>query len=152
MTGSMRSTVGGTNWGLLIGIVLMLVLVWGVVRLFASAPNEMLENPPPISGARSWPPDVYDNPGRDAPAVRKQRLELVAVNASTRVQVKAPDGNVLFDQRVVLGESVTLRVPAHVTVSADNAGALNVTWGKQDLGLLGEADQPAEKELGPSAR
>ncbi|HET7689871.1 MAG TPA: RodZ domain-containing protein [Nocardioidaceae bacterium] len=151
MTGSMRSTVGGTNWGLLIGIVLTLVLVWGVVRLFAAEPNEMLENPPPISGAKSWPPRVYENAKPEAPAAPKRRLELVAVNASTRVQVKGPDGTVLFDQRVVLGESVTLRVPAHATVSADNAGALNVTWGKQDLGLLGEADQPAEKELGPSA-
>ena len=53
MTGSMRSTVGGPNWGLLVGFVLTLVLVWGVVRLFAGEPNEMVENPPPLPGARS---------------------------------------------------------------------------------------------------
>ncbi|HSV38192.1 MAG TPA: RodZ domain-containing protein [Nocardioidaceae bacterium] len=151
MTGSMRSTAGGPNWSLLVGFVLALVLVWGVVRLFAGEPNEMVENPPPIPGAKSWPPDVYDQPGKADVAVRKQHLELVAVNAATRVQVTDPEGNVLFDQQLVLGESKTLRVPTRVTVSADNGGALSLTWGTKKLGLLGEGDQPADKELSPSA-
>ena len=40
MTGSMRSTAGGPSWGLLMGVVLTLVLVWGLVRLLAPEPVE----------------------------------------------------------------------------------------------------------------
>jgi len=51
MTGSMRSTVGGPNWGLMIGVVLALVLVWGVLRLFAAAPDPAEAPTPVINGA-----------------------------------------------------------------------------------------------------
>ena len=47
MTGSMRGTRGGPNWALLVGVVLALVMTWGVVRLFASEPAELLQNPAP---------------------------------------------------------------------------------------------------------
>ncbi|HEX6875122.1 MAG TPA: helix-turn-helix domain-containing protein [Nocardioidaceae bacterium] len=49
MTGSMRSTIGGPSWGLLIGVVLCLVLVWGVLRLFTTEPSEV--QAPVIHGA-----------------------------------------------------------------------------------------------------
>ena len=51
MTGSLRSTVGGPNWGLMIGVVLALVLVWGVLRLFAAAPDPADVPTPVINGA-----------------------------------------------------------------------------------------------------
>jgi hypothetical protein len=51
MTGSMRRTAGGPNWGLLAGVVLALVLAWGVVRLFAGTPQEHLVPSPPLQPA-----------------------------------------------------------------------------------------------------
>ncbi len=51
MTGSMRSTLGGPSWGLMVGVVLCLVLVWGVLRLFVSDPAEM--QAPVIHGSAS---------------------------------------------------------------------------------------------------
>lgn len=45
MTGSIRSTVGGPNWGLLIGVVLSLALVWGLARLLAPEPVGIVEVP-----------------------------------------------------------------------------------------------------------
>jgi hypothetical protein len=58
MTGSMRSTVGGPSWGLLMGVVLTLVLVWGLARLLAPEPVERGEMPAPeLNGsARVEPP------------------------------------------------------------------------------------------------
>jgi hypothetical protein len=41
MTGSMRSTIGGPSWGLLVGVVLFLVLIWGVLRLFTTEPSDV---------------------------------------------------------------------------------------------------------------
>jgi hypothetical protein len=49
MTGSMRSTVGGPSWGLLVGVVLALVLVWGLLRLFTSEPSDV--HAPVVNGA-----------------------------------------------------------------------------------------------------
>jgi len=51
MTGSMRATVGGPSWGLLVGVVLALVLVWGVLRLFTSEPSDV--HAPVVNGAAS---------------------------------------------------------------------------------------------------
>ncbi len=41
MTGSMRATVGGPSWTLLLGVALTLILVWGVLRLFSTDPVEV---------------------------------------------------------------------------------------------------------------
>ncbi len=51
MTGSMRRTAGGPSWGLLTGAVLSLVLVWGLVRLFATEPPEVLQPAPVLNGS-----------------------------------------------------------------------------------------------------
>jgi hypothetical protein len=51
MTGSMRSTAGGPNWGLMVGVVLTLVLIWGVLRLFTAAPDPAELPTPVINGA-----------------------------------------------------------------------------------------------------
>ncbi len=151
MTGSMRSTAGGPNWSLLVGVVLTLVLVWGVVRLFAGAPNEMVENPPPLPDSAAWPSEVYDQPKDVGPAVPTVPLRLVALNASTRVQVRDADGNVVFAQQLVYGETKTVRVSLPMKVSAGNGGAVTVRVGKKDYGLLGEADKPVTREFGGGA-
>ena len=59
MTGSMRGTVGGPNWALLVGVVLALVMTWGVVRLFASEPPELLQSPAPVLNGSAG----VDSPG-----------------------------------------------------------------------------------------
>ena len=52
LTGSMRSTVGGPNWTLLVGVVLALILVWSAVRLFAAGEPSASSTPsaPPTRG------------------------------------------------------------------------------------------------------
>jgi hypothetical protein len=47
LSGTARRGSGGPSWSLLVGIVLVLVLVWAAVRLFAGEAEPMLENPPP---------------------------------------------------------------------------------------------------------
>ena len=113
MTGSMRSTVGGPNWALLVGVVLALVMTWGVVRLFASEPPELLQNPAPVlngsagvdSGATP-PPDAGSRPGpgREAdPAHPGRRAGRLA-----RLVVRNGSGEVVWAGEIVLGEKRTV--------------------------------------------
>ncbi len=141
MTGGMRRGVGGPNWALLVGSVLLLVLVWSGVRLFAGDPNPMLENPPPVLNGSAGLGNVYDQPS--APAVRPVQTVVTAVDAGAHVEVRDGDGALVFQGDLVIGESKTVQVDPPVTVSTDNGGALSVKLGGKDLGLMGEPDQPA---------
>ncbi len=147
MTGSMRSTVGGPNWGLLVGVVLSLVLVWGVVRLFTAEPVELVEMPAPVlngsAGVAGGYPD--DAPALPAAAVEPVTVKLTASQADTRVVVRDGDGMVVFSGALVRGERKTLQVAPPARVRAADGGAVEVRVEGRDRGLLGEAGEPARR-------
>jgi cytoskeleton protein RodZ len=147
MTGSIRSTVGGPNWGLLVGVVLSLVLVWGVARLFTTEPVEMVEIPAPVlDGAAGLDSGYPAGPGQEGPAaVEPVNVRLTASEADTRVVVRDADGMVVFSGELVLGERKTLRLAPPVRVRAADGGAVEVRVDGRDRGLLGEAGEPARR-------
>jgi hypothetical protein len=142
LTGSMRSTVGGPNWTLLVGLVLALVLVWSSVRLFAGDERQMLETPPPMLNGSAGLSSGYGEPRAPA-APPPVGTTLTAVSAGTHVEVRDGEGTLVFDGDLVIGEVKRLEVDPPVTVSSDNGGALSVTLDGQDMGFIGEPDQPA---------
>jgi len=144
MTGSMRSTVGGPNWTLLVGAVLALILVWSAVRLFAGSEQETFQNPPPILNGSAGLSSGYGEPHKAA-APAPLATTLTAANAGTHVEVRDGDGQLVFEGDLVIGETKRLEVSPPVTVSADNGGALQVSLNGQDLGFIGDPDQPATK-------
>jgi cytoskeleton protein RodZ len=147
MTGSIRSTVGGPNWGLLVGVVLSLVLVWGVARLFTTEPVDMVEIPAPVldgsAGLDSGYPAGPEEEG--AAAVEPVKVRLTASQADTRVVVRDADGMVVFSGELVLGERKTLRLAPPVRVRAADGGAVEVRVDGRDRGPLGEAGEPARR-------
>ena len=142
LTGSMRSTVGGPNWTLLVGVVLALILVWSTVRLFAGSEQELLENPPPVLNGSAGLTSGYGEPKAPA-APPPVATTLAAVNAGTHVEVRDGAGDLIFEGDLVIGEVKRVEVDPPVTVTSDNGGALSVTINDQDMGFLGEPDQPA---------
>jgi hypothetical protein len=140
--------VGGPNWALLVGVVLVLILVWSSVRLFAGEGDEMLETPPPVlngsAGLGAGPGTVYGQP-RTPVEPQPVPTTLTAVNAGTSVEVRDGDGELVFAGDLVIGEVKRVEVLPPVTVSGDNGGALSVVVGQQDMGFLGEPDQPATR-------
>jgi hypothetical protein len=138
----MRSTVGGPYWTLLVGVVLTLILVWSGVRLFAGDQQEMLENPPPVLNGSAGLTGSYGEP-RTAPAPTPVATTLSAVNAGTHVEVRDGDGALVFEGDLVIGEVKRVEVQPPVAVTADNGGALAVSLDGQDMGFIGEPDQPA---------
>ncbi len=141
LTGGVRTPVGsGQNWLLLIGTVLLLVLVWSGVRLFAGEDNQMLETPPALNGSAGLG-NVYGGP--TAPAVEPVSTTVTAVTAGTSVEIRDAGGALVFEGDLVIGASKTVEVEPPVTVSSDNGGALSVRIDGKDVGFLGKPDQPA---------
>jgi cytoskeleton protein RodZ len=142
MTGSMRSTVGGPNWALLVGVVLSLILVWSAVRLFAGDGNEVYETPPPVLNGSAGLSSTYGQP-KNSTAPPPVPTTVTAVNAGATVEVLDGEGEVVFQGDLVIGEVVRVEVDPPITVSTDNGGAVSVRLGEKDMGFLGEPDQPA---------
>jgi cytoskeleton protein RodZ len=147
MTGSMRSTVGGPNWTLLVGVVLSLVLVWGVVRLFTTEPVEMVEIPAPVLNGSAGVDSGYpvDPPAGPRPAAAPVTVRLTASQADTGVVVRDGDGVVVFTGDMVLGERKTLKLAPPVRIRAADGGALEVRVAGRDRGLLGESGEPVRR-------
>jgi len=149
MTGSMRGTVGGPNWALLVGVVLVLVMTWGVVRLFASEPPELLQSPAPVLNGSAG----VDAPGTasggsavaPAPVGKPVRLTLVGAQDGSKVVVRDGSGEVVWAGEIVLGEKRTIKAVPPVTVKARDAGALEARVNGHDKGALGELGQPGRR-------
>ena len=146
MTGSMRSTIGGPSWGLLVGVVLLLGLVWGAVRLFAGQPAEQIQSPAPVVHGAAGVSHSFDTfPA--VPAHKPMRVTLVAAQADSHVVVRDGEGTVVYAGLLVLGETKTLEVTPPVHASARNAGAVEVKAHGKDLGPVGALDQPGARTL-----
>jgi len=145
MTGSMRSTMAGPNWGLLVGAVLCLVLVWGVVRLFAGTPAELIQNPAPVLNGSAGVENAYPGAGPVVPAAKPLPITLIAAYGDTRVLVRNAEGRIVFSAEMVLGEKKRLDVVPPVRVRADDAGALEVMVKSKDKGVLGVLGEPGRR-------
>jgi cytoskeleton protein RodZ len=143
MTGSMRSTVGGPNWALLVGVVLTLVLVWSGVRLFAGDSQETFKSPPPVLNGSAGLGNGYAKPPAALPS--RVPVTLTAGTAGAHAQVRNERGVVVFDGDLVMGEVKHLAVAPPVTVSSDNGGAVSVTVAGHPQGFLGASGQPATR-------
>lgn len=150
MGGQMRRPYGGASWTGLIATVLVLVLVWAMVRLFAGDPNPMLENPPPVLNGSAGVGNSYDEPVAPV-GPRPRNATVTAVNAGARVEVRDGDGNLVYEGDLVIGEVKQVRVVPPVTVTSDNGSAVSVELGGRDLGFLGETEEPATRTFQTSA-
>ncbi|MGZ5418500.1 MAG: helix-turn-helix domain-containing protein [Nocardioides sp.] len=145
MTGTMRSTVGGPNWGLLVGAVLSLVLIWGLVRLFATEPPELIQDSTPVLNGSAGVDQAYPSAAEAKPASRLLPIMLVATQAGSRVVVHDGDGKVAFAGELVIGERKTLLVDPPVRVQAANSGAVEVRVKGMDRGPVGELGEPGRR-------
>jgi hypothetical protein len=142
-TGSMRSTMGGPNWGLLVGVVLVLALVWAAVRLVSGDTGGVEDRGPVLNGSAGISAPAAGEAG-EAGAPREQAegagadllpLTLVASGSDSDVVVRDGSGAVVFSGELVLGERKRLRVAPPVRVRAADAGAIE----------LGESGSPGRR-------
>jgi cytoskeletal protein RodZ len=151
MTGSMRSTIGGPNWPLLIGVVLALVMTWGVVRLFATEPQEQLRSPvPALNGSAGIDRGIAGKSAAaplPAPATKPLGVTLVGAQGDSRVVVRDRAGKVVWAGQVVLGEKRTVQAAPPVRIRARHGSAIAVQVNGKDRGPVGELDEPVTRTI-----
>jgi cytoskeleton protein RodZ len=137
MTGSMRSTVGGPSWALMVAAVVVLVLVWAVMRLFASEPAEQLRSPVPVlsgsTGAVRPPPATVSAP---------LQVTLAGARGGSQVVVRDRAGTVVWSGSIAAGEHRTVDVPPPVHVRVETGGVVSVALDGADQGVLGQVGRP----------
>lgn len=149
MTGSMRSTVGGPNWGLLVGAVLSLVLVWGLVRLFATEPPELIQSPTPILNGSNGVAGSYP---KAVPAAKRPLPVAVVGTGEARVVVRNGEGKIVWAGRLDAGERKAVRVAPPVRVQASDAGAVQVRISGERRGAVGQPGEPGRRTFTRAAR
>jgi cytoskeleton protein RodZ len=142
MGGQMTRPYGGPNWTGLVAAVLVLVLVWAAVRLFAGDGGELLEEPPPVVDGSAGLSSYYPEPGTPSGSGPVAAV-LTAEGTATAVEVRDAGNNLVFEGELGVGEIKRLRVVPPVAVTADDGGAVSVRVGAQDHGVLGEDGSPA---------
>ncbi len=145
MTGSMRRTVGGPNWGLLVGAVLVLLMAWGVIRLFETEPPALVQAPTAVLNGSAGLPQEREAAQQRRAAAAPVPVALVADQDVSGVLVRDADGTVVWAGRLGQGERKTLSAAFPMTVRADDAGAVRVLVRGEQRGVLGEAGSPARR-------
>ena len=165
---SVRSTAGGgPRWSVLIGVVLVLLLVWGLARLLVPGPDGAAggtSTPPGERSSRSAPPE-YGTPAQAAirfagmgERVRPTRLRLVGLadvpeataSAGTPVTVRTSDGTVVFQGSIGPGDNERLSVPGAATVITPNAGTVAYAVGNGSMTPLGAVGAPVRRTFAPA--
>ena len=153
MTSSMRGGVGGPNWGLLVGVVLVLVMTWGLVRLLASEPPEVLQSPAPVLNGSAGVASG-DRPRSGAPPLtppRPVRLTLLGARGGSQVVVRDRRDTVVWAGEIVLGETRTVKAAPPVRVQAEDAGAIAASVNGKDQGAIGRLGEPGRRTFVPPA-
>ena len=143
---SMRRVGGGPNWALLIGVVLALVMVWGVIRLFASEPPELLQPSTPVlngsAGVNGGPASKPQLGAAPAAAPKPMPVTLVGAQDGSHVVVRDRTGKVVWAGEVVLGEKRLVKALPPVKVEATVGGAIEAYVKGIDRGPVGAVGQP----------
>lgn len=142
---AVRGTRGGPNWTALLGVVVALLVLWGVARFVTSGEPAVVEQRQPEAAASSAPepdPDRFTGLGVASRAVS------VTASQDTVVRLQDVDGKTIWIGPLQAGESRRWSVTGEVTIRARNSGAVTAQLGTEDPVAVGRGDVPDEVTLG----
>lgn len=143
---AVRGTRGGPNWTALLGVVVALMVLWGVAQWVTGEEATTLRTPNAQQSSSAPEPD----PDRFNGIGTKPRAVSVRVVEDTLVRVEDESGAAIWMGRMQAGESRRWPVTGEVTVRARNASAVTAQLGTDDPVVLGSEDAPDEVTLGKS--
>jgi len=145
LSGGMRATLGGPRWSLLIGSVLSLTMIWGLARLLQGDPAELTAAPDASSQSAGL---AANRKPISSPLMKTTEMTVTASHAATKVVVRDRTGRVLWSGDLALGSKRKIVGLAPFTVTADNAGAVEVAVKGKALGTIGTAGTKDSKKFG----
>lgn len=145
LAGGMRATLGGPRWSLLIGSVLCLTMVWGLARMFAGDPEKLTAAPDGTSQTAGL---AANQKPITSPLMKTTTMTVTAAHAGTRVVVRDRTQKVLWSGDLALGKHRTIVGLAPFKVTADNAGAVEVSVKGKPKGTIGTAGTKGTKVFG----
>ena len=141
----MRATLGGPRWSLLIGSVLCLTMVWGLARIFAGDPEHLTAAPDSSSQTAGL---AANSKPITSPLMRTTKITVTAAHAGARVVVRDRTHKVLWVGDLKLGRHRTVVGLAPFRVTADNAGAVEISIKGKPKGTIGTAGTTGTKSFG----
>jgi len=145
LSGGMRATLGGPRWSLLIGSVLSLTMIWGLARMFAGDPEQLTAAPDASSQSAGL---AANRTPITSPMMKTTPMTVTAAHAATRVVVRDRTGRVLWSGDLAFGSTRKVVGLAPFKVTADNAGAVEVSVKDKALGTIGTAGEKDSKQFG----
>jgi hypothetical protein len=140
--GGMRATRGGSQWTMLIALVLCLTMVWGVARLLTGSPEQVA-----APSGDSTAGLAANRQPITSPLMKTTRMKVTAAHAGTHVVVKDRTGRVLWSGDLRMGQHRQVVGLAPFRVEADNAGAVEVAVAGKARGTVGTAGQAGTKKF-----
>ena len=141
---------------MLIGVVLALVMVWGVIRLFASEPPELLQPSTPVlngsAGVDGGPASKPQNGVAPVAAPKPMHVTLVGAQDGSQVVVRDKTGKIAWAGEIVLGEKRMVKALPPVKVEATVGGVIEAYVKGVDRGPVGTVGQPGVMTLTRLAR
>jgi cytoskeleton protein RodZ len=145
LSSGMRATLSGPRWSLLIGSVLCLTMVWALARMFAGSPDHLTAAPDPGAQTAGL---AANHQSITSPLMNTTSMSVRAAHAAAHVVVRDRTGKVLWSGSLPIGGRRQVVGLAPFGVSADNAGAVEVTVKGKVLGTIGIAGTAGSKKFG----
>lgn len=141
---AVRGTSGGPNWTALLGVVVALLVLWGVARFVTGGEPAVVERPATAVSSSAPAPD----PDRFAGVGAPPRAVSVTATADTVVRLQDAEGETIWIGPLQAGESRRWSVTGAVTVRARDASAVTAQLGTEDPVRVGREAVPDEVTLG----
>ena len=142
MPGGVKTSIGGPRWGLVMGVVLALVLAWGLARLFTDTPEQVTTQSPVLNGSAGLATDQKPITSSLGTPVK---MTVKAVRGPSDVLVRDRSGTILWAGHLTKGGHRQLFGTGPFTVRAVHPAAVDVWVAGKPRGPVGDGDSAARR-------
>ena len=142
MPGGVKTSLGGPRWGLVMGVVLALVLAWGLARLLTDTPEQVTTQSPVLNGSAGLAPDQKPITSSLGTPVK---MTVKAVRGPSDVLVRDRSGAILWAGHLTQGGHRQLFGTGPFTVRAVHPAAVDVWVAGKLRGPVGDGDHAARR-------
>ncbi|MDX6318069.1 MAG: hypothetical protein QOD35_1469 [Nocardioidaceae bacterium] len=140
-SGLVRGGASGANWGVLVAVVVVLLVIWGAARVFSGSGDQSQTNAA-ATGSRGVVSPKVASP----PVVPPQtHVEVTVSGGDSRVVVRDRSMHVLFSRVLTDGTVRHFHGSGPLRIHAADAGVVSLSVYGRSLGVLGPAGSPAHR-------